>query len=257
MVVVALNFQRRRNLALGIAASGAGVGICLFATVMHIIYDFYKSTGFFLIMAGIYAHIIVFGLMCFPSELELYSKHRRKLLSRKKSLGCKRLTAVFQGYWIVLKNVPNLCLCIGMFTYCLGTYLMYLHLPKYIVHKGFSAITAANIVSVSGFACIFGRLLTGILASFHRVSDIVLYCSTIYVLSITFFIYPAISYSYTGNLIFSIILGGLFANVWVLSSSITAQYVGITNVSKGLSLQFFCSGVGGLLGPVAAGKCFL
>ncbi|KAL4231866.1 hypothetical protein ACF0H5_009442 [Mactra antiquata] len=254
MVVVALNFQRRRNLALGIAVAGAGLGICVLATVMQNIYDFYKSTGFFMIMAGIYSHEILFGLVCFPSDLELYSKRKRentKSGSSKMSCGptCHTYTGVF-------KNISNICLCIGMFTLCLGTYLIYLHLPNYIVLKGFSSMTAANLVSISGIASVFGRLMTGFLANLQVVNEIVLYSGMIYVLGVAVFIYPAIAYTYSGNMAFSIVLGFLFGNVYVLSSSVTVKFVGITNVLKALGLQFLSGGIGALLGPLVAGKLY-
>lgn len=252
MVVIGYNFHKRRKIALGIALSGIGFGLTFLAPVMHFIYNTYGSFGFFLLLSGIYAHIVVFGVMFFPSKLELYTKSRRRFEFSRNSK-TSAIVKNLKDYILVLSNKTVLCLSLGLFSFCLGTYLVFMHLPKYVVEKGFSRSFAANLVSLSGILTALGRILTGVVASHKYIRDAILYCLPMFILGIMTIVYPFISHTTAGNVIFAIFLGSLYGNVYVLTASVSVKYVGILNLAKSIGIQYFFCGLGILLGPIMAG----
>ncbi|XP_045188745.1 monocarboxylate transporter 4-like [Mercenaria mercenaria] len=252
MIVVGFYFRKRRNLAIGLSNAGIGVGLCVFAPLMQKIYDHYGSVGFFIIIAGIFAQIILFGMLSFPSKLERYAKLQR---SRKcfESTDNHTLSNGHQSYLDVLTNKSVFCLSVGMFLLCFGTYGLYLHLPNYIVSNGFTQMEAANLISLSGVLTSIGRVTTGVIANCGNIREDVLYCLPILVLSVFTFVYPYTSSYFAGNVIFIVFLGLLYGNCYVLTTSMTVKYVGIANVSKAIGIQYFSGGVGALIGPVLYG----
>jgi cyanate permease len=255
MVVVGFNFRRKRNLALGIALSGVGAGLFVLAPVVQLARDYYGPAGFFIILAALTANIITFGQMCFPSKLELQTQVRRKFDSTKSSSN-KNIFASVKPYFHVLTNKGMVCLFLCMFFYCLGTYLVYLHLPTFIVTKGFSAVRASFLISLSGILSLFGRLLTGIVANLNRINDTVLYSGTMFIVGIATFIYPFTADYFAGHVIYTVLLGLFFGSCYVTITAVSLKFVEISYVAAAIGLQFCFGGIGAVIGPVCAGKSF-
>ncbi|XP_053407788.1 monocarboxylate transporter 12-like isoform X2 [Mercenaria mercenaria] len=255
MVVVGYNFQRRRNIAMGIAVAGVGFGITFLAPLIQFIYKEYGSFGFFLLISAIYAQSIVFGMLAIPSKLELYTKARRteQAVAENNKNGFSSRCPKLKDSLSILTNKELLLLCFGLFNFGLGTYLIYLHLPRYIVEKGFTPEVAANLVSLSGILTVIGRILTGSIATVKFIRDDILYCLPMFILGIMTIIYPYISSTFVGNLIFAIFLGSFYGNVYVLTTSVSVKHVGIVNLAKAIGIQYFFAGLGILLGPILAG----
>ncbi|XP_060585467.1 monocarboxylate transporter 12-like [Ruditapes philippinarum] len=253
MVVVSFNFRKRRNLALGIAVSGVGAGVFIFPPLMQLSRDSYGPFGLFIILASMAANVISFGVMCFPSKLEKYTQRQRRLRTLHQSRERQTCWATSKIYFGVLFNKPIICLCMAMFFFCLGTILMYLHLPSFIVSKGFTALEAAFLVSLSGILSIFGRLLTGIAANLKRIKDIHLFSGSIGIVAIACFIYSVISNYFWGHVIFVVLFGLFFGNCYVVITGVTLPFVGINYISAAIGLQFFFAEIGSIIGPVFAG----
>lgn len=256
-VVVGLYFRKRRNLAIGLSNSGAGVGICILAPLMQKIYDYYGPVGFSVVLAGIFAQMVIFGTASFPSKLELYAQRERKKeekISMEK--GMTRCN-VLRRYIRILKNTSVICLCVGKFCYSVGLFVVYLYLPSYISTKGFSASTAANLVSLSGILTVIGRVITGIIANTNFINDNYMHCMPMFIVAAATFIYPFTAWSFAGNVTYVVFLGLFFGNVFVLTTSVTMKYVGVINISVAIGLQYLFGGTGMLLGPVLAGKVFI
>lgn len=253
MVVVSFNFKKRRNLALGIAVSGVGAGVFIFPPLMQLSRDTYGSFGIFITMAAMAAHVVTFGVMCFPSKLEKHTQRQRQLRKLRQSETNSIWTSI-NIYLSALFNKSVICLCIAMFCFCLGTILIFLHLPSFIVSKGFTAINAAFLVSLSGIFSIFGRLFTGMAANINRVKDIYLFSGSMGIVAIDCFIYPLSSDYFFGHVIFVVLLGFFFGNCYVVMTGVTLPFVGINYISAAIGLQLFFGGIGSIIGPVLAGK---
>lgn len=254
LVAVSLNFRRRRNVSLGIALAGVGIGILIFPPLMQMARDYYGYTGYFITMAAMHVNLITCGMLCFPSKLERHAKLLRKRRAKAKSgsggPGCLR---TLKSYSCVIFNKGILCLSASVFFYCLGTYLLYLHLPEYIMSRGFTAGQAAFFLSMNGVPNIAGRVLTGLVANADRVHPVVLFSGSMAVVAAISLVYPSISHLYGGNIAFFVIFGLFYGSCYVVTTSMTLQFIGIDFVAASIGLQFMCCGVGAIIGPVVAG----
>ncbi|XP_052771976.1 monocarboxylate transporter 13-like isoform X2 [Mya arenaria] len=250
MVVVGFNFKRRRNLALGIALSGVGVGLCAFAPLMQLAKDFYGFTGLFICCAGMQLNLVTFGMLCFPSELEKHSHILRQKHSPESTNAMKRKVMPYFKFFL---NKGIVCLCSSMFLYCAGTYMLYLHLPKYITTKGFSEKQAAYLMSLSGILTVVGRLLTGAVANIPNCNEIILYSGSMAIFSIATIVYPFVSWYYLGHLIFITFMGIFLGCCNVVTTTVSLKFVCIEYIATALGLEFMFGGVGAIVGPVFAG----
>ncbi|XP_052771086.1 monocarboxylate transporter 12-B-like [Mya arenaria] len=249
MVVVGFNFRSKRNLALGISNAGIGFGLFALAPVMQKAREEYGSTGYFLIMAGLTANIVTFGMLCFPSELELHTHRTRNRKEKDASERCSFL----KSYFMVLSNKGILVLCISMMLFCVGTYLAYMYLPSFIVSTGISARHSALLISLSGIFSIAGRILTGIVSSKFHANVIVIYCGSICAVAISLIVYPFISKHFIGHVIFVVIYGLLVGSPYVVAMPVSLMFIEMQHLAVSLGLQFSFGGIGAIVGPVIAG----
>ena len=54
IVIVGYNFDKRQSLAMGVAVSGAGVGMLTLSALMQFARDNYGDFGFFMFLAGVF-----------------------------------------------------------------------------------------------------------------------------------------------------------------------------------------------------------
>lgn len=241
-------------MAVGIAVAGVGAGLFVLAPVLQLSRDFYGPVGFFIILAAMMANIVVFGSLCFPSRLEIATQHQRKNEIRAAKETENRFIQSVKCYLGVLSKIPVILLCLCMFCYVLGVQLIYQHLVNFIVAKGFTALQAAFLVSLSGLLTIFGRVLTGIVANLNRINCTVLYSGSMAVVAIASIIYPFIATIFEGHVIYMVIMGLFFGCPYVIIMAVTLKFVGINYISAAIGLQYFVGGVGAVAGPVLAGK---
>lgn len=236
--------------------SGNGLGLLFLAPVMQFFREYYGSIGFFIMLAGIFSHMILFGALCFPSKLEIYTKQQRTNASAKqlnRNIKSSKFSIVSR-YLNVLTKKGIVCYCLSMFSICLSTYLLYLYFPNFIVHKGFSARHAAFFVSISGIFNVAARLVTGVLTNLGYVNDIWLYCISVGVVSVISFIYPFIANYDAGQIIYFVLLGLFTGPIFVLTTSMSLRFVGIKSIATAIGVEFGFGGIGALIGPVFAGK---
>lgn len=255
MVVVGFNFKNRRSLALGLAVSGVGTGVFVLVPLIQLSRDYYGYVGFFIILAAMTANIVTFGVMCFPSKLEIQVMKQRKLDKRN----CRQTEPRYMDikpYFNVLANKYVISLSLSMFCYWLGISLIYLHLPTFVSSKGFTALQAAFLVSLSGIISMFGRVLTGLVSNINSSYDIILHSGTMLVVGIAAFFYPFVADHIAGHVIFAVVLGLFFGSCCVTITAVSLPFVGMNYIAAALGLQFFFAGIGALIGPVCAGKLF-
>lgn len=256
MVTVGFNFRKRRSLALGFSVSGIGAGLCTLAPVMQMARDNFGDFGFFVFMAGVTLHIVVCGMLCFPSKLERHTQvtRKRNVLKGTHSNRSGKILSTLKPYVRVLFNRGILCLCLAMFGFCLGTFLVFLHLPKYIVLKGFTAFQAASFISLIGVLSVIGRIFTGVASNWRKLDSMVPYAGSMFLVAGTTFIYPFVSKTVIGQLSFVIVLGLFFGSCYVVVTLVTLRFVEISYMSAAVGLQFMFGGIGALIGPVFAGE---
>ena len=233
---------------------GIGAGMFVMAPVYEVARDFYGNSGFFIVLAGLSANIIVFGTLCIPSKLEVHAQERRRLeIARKNQQGRSELYSVIKIYILIALNKPVICLCFCMFNYGLGTFLIFLHLPNYAIHKGSTPVQGSILVSICGIMGVVGRILTGLAANHEKIDEILLYGGSMGVISLATFLFPLFSDSFAGQSVYSAILGLYFGCCYVVTGTVNIKYVGVKSMAAAIGLEFFYCGIGAVVGPVLAG----
>ena len=69
--------------------------------------DFYSDTGFFIALAGLAANIIVFGTLCFPSKLEIYTQEKKNAEIDKKTKDGQSGTWPTLKFYLQSKKISN------------------------------------------------------------------------------------------------------------------------------------------------------
>jgi MFS family permease len=173
LVQVQRDFQDKLGLALGIVSSGVGVGMLLVVPLTQLLIDAYGWRTAFRVLAAICVLWIV------PSSLFL---HLRSPVRRpapeptavtQKSLPDVTLAQATRGspFWLMLAAFffGNIC-----------SQTLHVHQVAYLVDQGVSALVAASVVGVVGFASIVGKTGGGWLSD--RVEREVVYVAGIVVM---------------------------------------------------------------------------
>lgn len=173
LVQVQRDFQDKLGLALGIVSSGVGVGMLLVVPLTQLLIDAYGWRTAFRVLAAICVLWIV------PSSLFL---HLRSPVRRpapeptavtQKSLPVVTLAQATRGspFWLMLAAFffGNIC-----------SQTLHVHQVAYLVDQGVSALVAASVVGVVGFASIVGKTGGGWLSD--RVEREVVYVAGIVVM---------------------------------------------------------------------------
>lgn len=250
MVVVGFNFRRWRNAALGIAVSGVGVGTCIFSPVMELIRDFYGTAGYFIILSGIAFHKCLFAVLCRPSKLEVA---RQDSLKNEPETDLTR-RQIIKLYARVYSNKLIICFSLSLMLFSLGTYMIFLHIPVYSLWRGYTRIATTLLISACGLATIAARVATTLISEKKNIDEIVLYCASFGMLALGTFLFPVYSRSYTGLVIYSILLGAYFGGCYAIMNNINVKLVGIKYLSIATGMELLFSAVGTALGPVITGE---
>ena len=193
-------------------------------------------------------------MLCFPSQMEVSAKQRRKQAALENTNLNSGLTRQLYSYKQALSDKAVLCLCFCMLNYGIGPFIIYLHLPAYIEHTGFSDIQAASVLSISGILSIISRVATGFLSSLQLVDDIVLFSGSMMILSISTILLPLYANSYLGYLVYGLLLGLSYGACYVVYTSVNISIIGVNYMSAAIGMEFFFCGVGSIVGPVLAGE---
>ncbi|XP_053406650.1 monocarboxylate transporter 13-like [Mercenaria mercenaria] len=255
LVVVGMSFKRRRNLAFGFSLSGIGGGLFVLAPLMQLTLDFYGPVGFFITLATS-ADVVTFGVMYFPSKLELYTQNMQKLeakFNNSRDASSNSLKVYCKALFIK----PIVWLCISMFAYGTGLYTIYLYLPTYIEETGFTGMQASFFLSLNGIISVVARLMTGAIATIKYVDEIWLYPGYMFVVALVTFIYPFISNSFVGQIVFASLIGLSSGSCYIMMTPVSIRFVGIKFVSASFGIQLFFCDIGSIVGPVCAGTSCL
>ena len=188
--------------------SGCGFGTLLFAPLLEAAREKYGNSGFFLILAGLSFHQVLFGCMFFPSEIE----HNRKMAYRKRIFEKEMnrdqnmfftLFKQFFRYFKVLKQLAFTSLCGAMFVSAIGIFLAYVHFPRYIIENGATPFHAAMLLSLNGLCNCIARFLAGLAANADNVDDLLIFFGSFGILGLTTILFPLYVSTAIGPILFS------------------------------------------------------
>ena len=173
-IVINIHCANYRAFAMGLAASGSGVGTIVMPLFLRYCLDTFGWKGTFVMMAGVCMQGIVFGALLSPGHIlptpvdeELHEKNTNQISSKHlKKLLCK----------------PQfICLTLGGTLMNMAFILPFVFLPDLMLQKGFSKYEATLPVTVAGIAGVIGRPFVGWIADVDGVNRSVL-CGGLFII---------------------------------------------------------------------------
>lgn len=213
-------FTKRRGLALGIIASGSGIGGIIIPFIMTPIN---RSLGH-----GWTYRVLGFVCLACDGVACLTVKERKPPAVRNK----KKLSQIID--FSVLKDVNfvlfSLASNIGLF----GYFVPYFFLPSYATYLGLSDSQGSALIAVSSACNFVGRVITGFMADrFGRINTNLLFtCIT----SLSCLLIWTFAFSYGSLMAFATVFGLTSGSYFALISPITAYLLGMDRFPSGLSL---------------------
>ncbi|KAI8394332.1 major facilitator superfamily domain-containing protein [Radiomyces spectabilis] len=212
-------FTRRRGLALGMVASGSGIGGLVIPFIMTPINS---SLGY----AWTYR---ILGFICLACDLVAVVLVKEKFPRKK---GRKKLSDIVQLN--VLRNFNFILWCVGSVIMLLGYFVPYFFLPSYATFHGLSASQGSALVAVSSAMNFIGRVLAGICADhIGKLNTNIIFTIIGGLSSLLIWTFAT---NYGSLMAYSVVFGLFCGSYFALLSPVTAFILGMEKFPSGLSV---------------------
>lgn len=227
-------FDRRRALAMGLVASGNGLGTLLLVPFAESLIDAdgWRSAYLRLALVDLVLFAIAALLIARPPGLEAPPpaiEHMRRLAS----LGPFRILFV-----------TGLLFSVSLF-------IAFAFVVDFATDEGISSRRAALLVGIIGATSIIGRL--GITALSGRLPAVRLLQGCLAAQPIAFVLWLASDGAYPVLVAFAVTMGVAYGGFVALGPEVAAVLFGVVGLGGTMGLMFLGAGLGGLLGPTTAG----
>ncbi|XP_052082330.1 monocarboxylate transporter 12-like isoform X5 [Mytilus californianus] len=246
LIVIAFNFEQKRNMACGIAVSGGGIGPFILTPVFQLIYEKYSYPGFFLLLGGLALQNCVFGATFRPSKTELAMKTANA--NRK-----ERLCDSVSSYMEIVRSKSMFPVCLGFFLANISISLLYIHYPEYCLQTKSSKMEVSIFLSIAGISGCFTRILFGMANNSHNINELIMLFGVFSLLGLGTMIFPLFSSYTTAKVMFACLLGGYSGCCWTVVNTIVIKILGHEKLAHGVGYLMVYVGVGTFIGPPLAG----
>jgi len=255
VALVALWFNRRQGLALGVATLGISLGT---ATIPLLISYLITSAGWrpVLLMAG-----IAVAALCVPAALLMRNPPRHTMAAnsaanQESSLANQAVPSDLDTGLTVSQSLRT-----GQFWMIFITFLLFLsslglimlHLVPYAVDSGIEPVRAAVLITLIGIFGIIGRLASGVLSDKVGVKPIMLFCTVLLGLNIAFIALYSKPWAFY---IFAAIYGISYSGFVTQMVRITRKVFGGRALGSVFSALMVSDGIGFGVGPWVAGNIY-
>jgi MFS family permease len=225
-------FERRRNLALGVAAAGTGAGTMVVPPfAASLIHHFgWRMTDVIFAAAGA---LILFGCAIMTRAPPI-ARSAGPARTPRRLFGSREFVLLYLS-WVLATT---------------GLFVPFVFLPAFARDHGIGEVAAAALVSLIGGTSIVGRLVLGPLGD--RFGVVRLFKLTVLMMAISYAIW-LLSSSYLGLAIFAVVLGINYGSRIAAVPAVLIEYFGVDNLGTILGVFFTATGLAALLGPTLAG----
>jgi len=243
--IVARWFTKNRGLALGIAASGSGLGtLFIVPGIERLIAAVDWSQAF--IVCGIVA-----GILMITAAVFLREPHRQ--LTASYSSDNINLQDQSVSIKEAFKDTRMLLIALSFLFFFFGIQIVMVHLVNYATDTGIDPLISATFISVIGAVSIAGRLSVGLGADRIGIINSLLLTRGFLVLSFLLLLFTNSTWSfYLFAVLFSIPYGGEITQIPL----VIGRYFGTRSMATLMGVNVFVVTIGGALGPWLAGKIF-
>jgi MFS family permease len=242
-------FDKRRGLALGIVASGIGIGTLVMSPVITYFISVYNWRSAYLIV-GFIAWIILisaaFMLKSSPAEnnARSYDENSKKEANLNEDWGALEATRT-RSFWLVLfsNSLWNLCLQMIMS-----------HIYPYTeTDIGTSPMVAAGVLSLIGVGSIFGRIAVGVASDRIETKRVWLFCL---VCQVATMLWLTEAKNVWMLYVFAPLFGFSYGGLVPLIPAIDVEFFGTKNLGAIIGLIGIGSTISGALGPFLGAYIF-
>lgn len=226
-------FDRHRAVALGVTATGNGLGTLILVPVAERLIDAYGWRSAYLWLAGIAAVFLV------VAAVVLVTPPRTPTAPIRQFAGRLARTANFR-----ILFASGLLMSVGLF-------VAFAFIVPFARDDGVSSATAARLVGLVGLASIVGRLGTTSLSA--RLGPVRLYQAALALQPVAYLVWLVAGADLVLLVVFVVILGVSYGGFVALGPEVLVHLFGVGGIGASLGMLFLASGLGGFIGPPAAG----
>lgn len=225
-------FVKKRAAAVGLAVAGIGAGTMVMSPLSAALVDRngWRNTY---VLFGIVGSIVL--VLC----TALIDRPPGQQSAPAAPFGTAMRSPVF-------RRLQLSSFCCG-----LSLFVPFVFVGQYAKDRGVSSVAAAVLVGALGGASIAARIGFGGLV--HRFGSLRLYRFCFLLLSASFLFWFFAGSSYALLVVFVLVLGVGYGGFVALSTIVVAERMGVVGLGSVLGLFYTAQGLGGLIGPPAAG----
>lgn len=226
-------FERHRTTALGVAVAGIGTGTLVMAPISSWLIDEYGWRSAYRILAvGGMVLLAACYVVAAPPPGRAVAEPPRPI---RELIGHRGFRSLY---------ISALLMSVALF-------VPFVFLASYAEERDLSSSLGALLVGLIGGSSIVGRLGLGAIAS--RVGVMRLYQGCFAAMAVSFAIWFVAGSSAAMLVVFAVVLGVAYGGFIALSPAVAAQLFGTVGLGGVLGAIYTAAGVGGLVGPPAAG----
>lgn len=255
VVIVGFFFEKRRNLAMGIAAAGFGAGNFIFAPILRGMVHVFGWRGAMILTSGFCLNCCVLGALMCPvsywakSNLEISLKVPSK--DRDDDSYMRQLANLFNIS--LIQDAKFMIFLLNNVLWNIGS-LILLHLcADFALISGISKNNGAILISTLGGCSLLGRVAIAFLGSHKCCNRFMVFIVSTGLSGLAILLFPVYrnmfafaSWTAVYGLSFGIQLGVL--------AVVTAELFGVERLTSAYGYLMFGNGAGAMLGPPIAGN---
>lgn len=245
-------FTARRGLAVAIISGGNGFGTLLVAPLSRWLISTFDWRMALLVLGDLVWFVVIpAGLLIrnHPGEVGTAAYGERTPGQTRP----ERHSHPRMGSRDALKSLPFWTISITHFACCIAHSGAILHMVAHATDQGISAMAAATVLGVSGFAAMLGRLVTGMLADRFGAKPILVVSLGFQAIMVLLFLFAKdLGTFYPLAFFFGMSYGG----VMPLYALVTREYFGARVMGTAYGGVFFISSIGMGVGSYAGGIIF-
>jgi len=230
-------FERRRALALGVVATGNGIGTLVLSPLSESLIDAGGWRSAYRTLALIAGVIFVLAFVAVRVRSEQLAAPARSAPDGV-SYDFVR-TPAFRALF-----VSGLLMSIGLF-------VAFAFVVPFATDAGISSSGASRLVAVIGLTSIVGRL--GLTNLSRQLGVVGVYRGALTVLPVAFLIWLVAGGSYPLLVLFAAVLGIAYGGFVAIAPAVIIEQAGVESLGRKMGVVFLSFGLGGLIGPPAAG----
>lgn len=232
LAVVGGWFERHRNIALGIAAAGAGSGTLAFPPIVAALIERYGWRATFVAL-GVASGTILMACAAVTRSPTI----RRAGERTGPTVGDK------------LRSRPFKLLYLSWVLATTALFVPFVFLPAFAREHGATDVAAAALISVIGGSSIFGRLILGPLS--RGLGVLKLFKLTVLLMGLSYVIW--LLPTYWALVVFAAVLGTSYGSRIAALPAVLIQFFGTAHLGTMLGVFLTAGGLAGLIGPTLAG----